>query len=255
MSTSRRVAARIGERRVAPAAGWSVRFAGFALVLFAVAGLGHRSGLVETVAFLWTLALVAVLGITALVLSAWGFWRLWTFGDRAGRASLGGAVLAAIVLAPFALSLWRFATLPLVNDVSTDMADPPAIAGQPVPDAAARRAVVEAYPQVNGRRYTATADRVMEAIVALVARRGWTVESAPPPPLPGGEATIRVRAVTPLLGFPVRVALRVADEGETTFVDMRSAGVHGRHDLGDNAARVRRFLEDLDTVMAAEAAL
>lgn len=252
--TDGRIGIGMHERRVAPAAGWAGRFALFAATLFLVAGAGHRFGLVDTPSFLWLLAIIGAVALIALVLAGWGFWRLWTYGDRAGRASLLAAVVAALVLAPYGLSLWRFATLPLVNDVSTDMADPPTLVGRPPYGPEEARAVAAAYPEVNGRRYPATPDRVADAVLALAAARGWTVGSAAPM-APAGETVLTGRAHTPLLGFPIDVAFRISDEGETSFVDMRSAGLYGRHDMGDNAARIVRFLEDLDAAMAAEAGL
>jgi uncharacterized protein (DUF1499 family) len=65
--------------------------------------------------------------------------------------------------------------------------------------------------------------------------------------------TIEALAHTPLLGFPVDVAVRLTDEGTSTYVDMRSASRYGRHDLGDNAARIAAFLGELDAEMAVQA--
>ncbi|WP_187970081.1 DUF1499 domain-containing protein [Aquibium microcysteis] len=88
-----------------------------------------------------------------------------------------------------------------------------------------------------------------------------TAEDAPPPPLPDaaedqpadaladGEASIEVRAFSHWLRFPCDLVIRLTDEGESTFVDLRSASHFARHDLGDNAARIRSFLADLDARM------
>jgi uncharacterized protein (DUF1499 family) len=51
------------------------------------------------------------------------------------------------------------------------------------------------------------------------------------------------------------VAIRVFDDSSATFVDMRSASRYGRHDLGDNATRINRFLSDLDDRVAALAGM
>ncbi len=53
-----------------------------------------------------------------------------------------------------------------------------------------------------------------------------------------------------LLGFPADVAIRLIDEGTSTYVDMRSASRYGGHDLGDNAARIEAFLAELDVEIA-----
>jgi uncharacterized protein (DUF1499 family) len=49
------------------------------------------------------------------------------------------------------------------------------------------------------------------------------------------------------------VAIRLTDEGETTYVDMRSASRYGRGDFGDNARRIAGFLDALDAEMADQA--
>ena len=54
-----------------------------------------------------------------------------------------------------------------------------------------------------------------------------------------------------VLALPVDVAMRVTDEGTSTYVDMRSASRYGSHDLGDNAARIAAFLAELDAEVSA----
>lgn len=87
-----------------------------------------------------------------------------------------------------------------------------------------------------------------------------TADDAPPPlpaeaedqpadGLAGAEASIEVRAFSQWLRFPSDLVIRLTDEGEATFVDLRSASHFARHDLGDNADRIRRFLADLDARM------
>jgi len=53
------------------------------------------------------------------------------------------------------------------------------------------------------------------------------------------------------LRFPVDAVVRMTDEGDATYVDMRSASQFGQHDLGDNARRIDDFLSDLDAAMLA----
>ncbi|MCY0094204.1 DUF1499 domain-containing protein [Hoeflea ulvae] len=51
---------------------------------------------------------------------------------------------------------------------------------------------------------------------------------------------------TLVLGIPQDVLIRLVEEEETTFVDMRAATRDGDHDLGLNARLIRDFLRDLD---------
>src|SRR5258705_4119371 len=104
----------LAERRSSRAALWAGRLAIFAAVLFVVAGLGHRFGLVETVGFFWVLGLVAALALAALILAGAGFFQLWTYGDRGGIAAARAVIVALLVLSPFLVSAWRVYAFPML---------------------------------------------------------------------------------------------------------------------------------------------
>lgn len=59
-------------------------------------------------------------------------------------------------------------------------------------------------------------------------------------------ALLQFRTKTLVLGIPQDVLVRLSEEEETTFVDMRAATRDGDHDLGLNAELITRFLRDLD---------
>ena len=61
-----------------------------------------------------------------------------------------------------------------------------------------------------------------------------------------GHLQLEVRAFSQWLRFPADLVIRLTDEGESTFVDLRSASHFAQHDLGDNADRISSFLADLD---------
>jgi len=245
------------EQRTTRAAGWTRRTAAFALVLTITAGLAHRYGLLETPVFLWVLGLAGMLALAALGFAAIGFGRFWNHGDLGGGDLAVGVVLALIVLAPFAVAGYRAATLPALTDISTDTDDPPALirtaetrdAGmnpiEPITKAEAA-AQARAYPTITGRRYDVPFDQTFEIIEAILKSRGWAFRPLRRAASTAGEVTIEAAASTFLLALPVDVAVRITDEAGTTYVDMRSASRYGRHDLGDNAARISAFLDDLD---------
>jgi len=256
------------ERRFSPAARWSKRLAWFSAVLFVTVALGHRYGLVDTVATFWVLSIVVTLAMSAFGLACAGFSRLWNFGERAGRDSTKGALVAVIVLVPFLVSGYRVFAYPRLNDVSTDVVDPPPLAAatrmrtgqmnlvRPI-DADAAAIQAERYPAVTGRRYALPADSVTEIVSGLVSRHGWQVLAFDRPgerdePTPA-DVTLELVAGTMIFGFPSDVAIRISDEGESSYVDMRSASRFGHHDLGDNAGRIVAFLEELDREVALQA--
>ena len=169
--------------------------------------------------------------------------------------------MSLLVLTPFALSGYRALTHPMLNDVSTDTDDPPELASaaklrtadmNPIePFTPERRKLQQdSYPSATGRRYEAPIGQVVEVVADVLDSRGWLIVSPTEPSGEATEITIEALASSFLLGFPADVAVRLIDEGTSTYVDMRSASRYGEHDLGDNAARIAAFLADLDVEIA-----
>jgi len=245
------------ERRTTRAAGWARRTAVFSAVLLACVWIGHHFGLVEHLAYLWVLAIVALLAAAALIFAAFAFSRLWQYGDLGGRDLTVGALVALLILAPYGVAAYRVAIYPPLRDISTDQDDPPplATAAERTPEMNAlaaptpgeRRLQDENYPLVSGRRYALPFDAVVDAVEVVLQRRGWQL-AAPVPAADAAQGTlvISARARSFVLELPVDVAIRISSDDDTTLVDMRSASRYGRHDLGDNAARIVDFLTELD---------
>ncbi|MCO4318437.1 DUF1499 domain-containing protein [Phyllobacterium sp. 21LDTY02-6] len=242
-------------RRHSISARWSVRIAFLAVILFVLSGLGHRFERIETPEFLWLLAIVGTMAILALLLAMKGFTSLWRRGDIGFSKAFWGAIVALLVLVPFATTLYQILALPTIYDVSTDIVDPPSLfaaSGRTermnplVSDRASRQLQTAAYPQVTGRRYDGSPDRILTAVKTVIANNGWTIVQQKGEPGEDEEILVQVVARTWLLGFTSDVAIRLSDESETTYVDMRSVSRYGIHDLGENADRIAAFMTALD---------
>lgn len=251
------------ERTAFPAI-WAHRLAAFAVMLMLLSGLGHRTGLVETVPFLWLLAIGGALALAAVALAVIAFVQLWRHGVGNAWRAVSGMLMAALVLAPFAVSAVRMVEHPQLADIATDTADPPAFAVadarrdgamNPIAPVGAEAAALqrEHYPDITGRRYEQAAESVLATIREMIAEREWRLLTPGKPDTASGSVTVEAVAFSFLLGFSSDVAIRVVDREAATFVDMRSVSRYGRHDLGDNAARIRRFLDDLDERIARHA--
>lgn len=240
---------------------WARSISGFSLVLFLCAGIGHRYGLVETVAFFWLLGLVAALALIGLALAAWGFHRLWEHGEKAGRASLAAALMSLAVLSPYATGAVFVMIHPALTDISTDLQEPPQFVLTPAtrtgqmnpiapisPEAA--REQRRHYPQLSGRRYDGSPERVLSALEAVLDAHGWTPRRRLPATVTASEFSFEAQAPTFLLRFPSDAAIRLTDEGESVFVDMRLNARYGRHDMGDGARRIAGFMAALDAEFA-----
>ena len=60
-------------------------------------------------------------------------------------------------------------------------------------------------------------------------------------------------ARTPIMGFREDVSIRVMPDGDESRVDIRSSSRYFESDLGSNAARVTKFIDDLSTAAEADA--
>ena len=66
-------------------------------------------------------------------------------------------------------------------------------------------------------------------------------------------AAIEAVARTPIMGFREDISIRVSPDDEDSRVDIRSASRYFESDLGSNAARVRKLMEDLNTAADTDA--
>ena len=81
---------------------------------------------------------------------------------------------------------------------------------------------------------------------ALAAELGWQFRPGSPRQDGPGEWTLEASAKTHVMGFVDDVIVRVTDEGESAYVDMRSASRFGARDFGANARRIAEFMNALD---------
>ena len=88
-----------------------------------------------------------------------------------------------------------------------------------------------------------------EMSLRLVNRHKWLVIDERPPLPPQRIGRIEAVARTPVMGFREDVSIRIAPDGDSSRVDMRSSSRYFEHDLGSNAARILKFSEDLNTVV------
>src|SRR3979490_733013 len=80
-------------------------------------------------------------------------------------------------------------------------------------------------------------------------KRKWlgTGKRAPQPPRRIGR--IEAVARTPIMGFREDVSIRVTPDGEGSRVDIRSSSRYFESDLGSNAARVAKLIDDINNAV------
>jgi uncharacterized protein (DUF1499 family) len=174
-------------------------------------------------------------GALAVVLGAVGLLR------RRGRRPLVGLLLGLVPVACLlVLAAIRLAHPP-IPDVSTDLADPPALARAPAYPGELAPVVRAAYPDLGSLVVDAPpAVAFQEAMELAAVREGWTVARAYDQAM-----SFEGVAETWLFRFRDDFAVRVRARGDETVIDMRSRSRDGKGDVGTNARRIRAFLAEL----------
>jgi Protein of unknown function (DUF1499) len=242
-------------RRPSRAAKMALPPAIFAPVLGAVATLFHRLGWMENQNYIIVLFVSFLLALAGAGLALMGLRSLWTRASLGGLRSAAALLFTLPVLVPAGAAVWLASTTAPLSDVSTDLDDPPHFSSLAGARAAANvnepprlkpDLQKQFYPAATGRRYQLSADAIHALVVSLVEEAGWTIRGEATF-IPGsGEWQIEALVTTPVTGFRDEVIVRLTDEGESTFVDMRSASMFGANDLGTNARRIVDFMKALD---------
>ena len=176
-----------------------------------------------------------------------------------GRILLAFLISAVVLAYPAYLGL-QYRKLPPIHDITTDPIDPPRF------EALARLRSGEgantavyaglysaeqqrlAYPDIETVELEVPALRAYEVTLALVNKRKWRVVDERPPQ-PRRDGRIEAIAQTLIMGFREDVTIRIKPDGEGSRVDIRSSSRYFESDLGSNAARVTKLIEDINTAV------
>ncbi len=241
-------------------AGWSAYLAALSIPVLIIAAIGHRARLIDATPTYGIIALGFSLAALAVIAALAAFIAIWRDGRKGTAAAVRGFVLGLALLAMPVVGAWDIVTYPRLTDISTDLVDPPQFTRAIFDRSADDGPIVEpgdyeaalqkdAYPDVVPRHYPVSTARVYQEAKTIVDQRGWEILAEHEPSDDNAVGSIEAVAVTLMFGFRQDVVIRVAPDGDGSLVDMRSAARNAAHDLGSNAARIRRFFGDLDTAL------
>ena len=194
-----------------------------------------------------------LLAILALVL---GLFSLWSDRGRAD-AELGparrGAVAGFAILAITLIAIAPRLGAPRINDISTDVVDPPIFR---IAQADKQNAndymlfptefapiIREAYPDLQPTLLTMPRYMAHYRVRRAAEQLGWEIVGDTP-----DTGRLEARTYSRFFRFVDDVVVRIRTRGdmsEYSVVDIRSRSRVGRGDLGANANRIRQFLERL----------
>src|SRR5580704_4036459 len=242
-------------------ASWARNLAIFSVVAVLVSVLIVRFGFLEMKPAIATFFGALGLAGLSIVIGLAGFAAIWQNGTRGMSRILLAFVISAGVLAYPAYLAYQYRKLPSIHDITTDPIDPPrfeALARLRSGDGANTAVYAglysaeqqrQAYPDIEPVELEIPVDRAYAITLQLVNKRKWLVIDERPPQPPRRIGHIEAVARTPIMGFREDVSVRVTPDGEDSRVDIRSSSRYFESDLGSNAARVRKLIEDINNAV------
>ncbi|MCA0422169.1 MAG: DUF1499 domain-containing protein [Proteobacteria bacterium] len=244
------------ERRSALAL-WSRRLALFGLAVVLAGPILARTGALPPLQGLVVIGAGLVCSGLGFVLSVLAYVEIWRSGATGLMAANVACLVSMLTLAWPATQVVTAFRLPAINDISTDLADPPTFARSrnaldarrgyvphemPVTIRGSQR---DAYPDIGPILLEMMPEEAYETVLEAIGEMKWRVIDQVPPSARTGSGRIDAITRTPVLGFTDDITIRLRALPNETRVDIRSTSRLGKHDLGTNAARIRRFTQAL----------
>jgi uncharacterized protein (DUF1499 family) len=258
LTMARRFSAPYQSEPVSSLATWSRNLAIFSIIAVAVSILIVRFGFLEMKPALTTFFGALALAALSILVGLAAFAAIWQNGSRGMSRILLALLIDAVILAYPAYLGLQYRKLPPIHDITTDPIDPPRFealarlrAGEGTNPAVyaglySAEQQRQAYPDIETVELEVPAQRAYEITLALINKRKWRVVDERPPQ-PRREGRIEAIAQTLIMGFREDVSIRIKADGEDSRVDIRSASRYFDSDLGSNAARVTKLIEDINT--------
>lgn len=198
------------------------------------------------------MGLSLLFGLLALAFGAVGLWQTRGVDGRSG----GGRVIAGSLLGLIPLSFAAAAAVysgnaPLINDITTDTLNPPRFIAAATDDANTGRNLDypgeefaaqqrSGYPDLEPIRVPGPPSAIFNRSITAAEDLGWklTVRDA-------AAGRFEAIATTRIFHFVDDIVVRIRRDGTDSIVDVRSKSRDGRGDMGANAARIRRFRDEL----------
>lgn len=238
---------------------WSFRVAVLAVLVFASTFVWHRFFSLPTPLALKIFGAAILVAVGSLTLAGAALVNIWNEGSIGAGKAFFALLLSAMLVAIPLWSLPELMRLPMIYDVTTDLANPPGFdrvakirQGQANPvhyEASFARLQAAAYPDLKTLQAKRSIAEVYSAVHDAVRALGWKIIDEQ---VPGTVKTGYIEAVdrTWIFGFTDDVAIRVTGSAKSAKIDVRSSSRFGRHDLGRNANRIRKFVAEVKTRLA-----
>jgi uncharacterized protein (DUF1499 family) len=232
------------EEPISPLALWSARLAFFGVTVAVLSIIIVRSGILEIAPAVATFGAALVFAVSAILLAFASFVSIWIKGGPGlGRAFLGLFLGLALIAYPAYIAV-SARNLPQINDISTDLTNPPRY------DVLARLRPRDRinYPVFFADQQRKAYPDIVPLQLDLPARTAYDVAMKIDTRAPAGvrPGVIEAVARTTIMGFRDDVIVRIGAAGAGSRIDVRSASRYGLSDFGANAKRIRALLTDIE---------
>lgn len=216
-----------------------------------------RSGQVSPVQGVIILASAIALAVAALGVGLVAGLEVWRRGSLGILSLFRAGVASALVLAYPAFLAFKATSLPVLNEVSTDVSDPPVFStlartirarGGARPGEATRNqrlAQTVQWPKLRTLNLEMEAEEAFSTVMEAVRAQKWEITEQTRPDDARGRGRIEAVVYSRLMRLPQDVTIRFRWTGAVTRVDIRARSRFGRHDLGANAAVIQRLLDEI----------
>lgn len=220
---------------------------------FAVGPLGIQLGVFTPFIGFRIFGLGVLLGLLALVLGMAGLWFTRAASAHSGRGrALVGAACGLVVVAIVATVALPARTLPVINDITTDPADPPQFsAAQKIaanvgrdlsyPGESTATLQRQGYPDLAPIAVAEPPEEMRITAEGVAQQLGWEITYRD-----AGAGIFEAVQVTSIFRFVDDIVVRVRPSNGGSIIDVRSKSRDGRGDMGANAARIRAFRDKIN---------
>jgi len=219
--------------------------------LFVLSAIMLRAAVTDYKLPVLIILIASLLALVALLLSL-GALVFGQISQLNVPRSLIAVVLSAAVFVPVFLAGRALEGMPMINDIMTDITNPPQFEVVPTQRKAFDNSLElsEKRLALHEKHYGDLAPLILEGtpdghfdkVLALIKSRGWKIVAEN-----RSEGIVEATDTTVLFGFKDDVVIRLTAENRATRIDMRSASRQGQSDYRVNANRIEAFMADLKT--------
>lgn len=179
--------------------------------------------------------------IFAILSIVHGAWLTWWQDNRAGFTGM----YVGIGLLGYIITLFISASdTPLINDISTDLINPPPIAHVSSSYPEEFKSIMQSeYTNIQGKHIEETPKAIQEKILNLLKedQKVSHIETKSD----RQDQIIQYINTSKIFKFIDDVTIRITPKGLGCYVDMRSRSRFGRSDFGANAVRIKELLNKI----------